>query len=230
MKRITDTTVGRVYNSKFLLDPDIVKAILCRFRCDIPSIFNDDLLFGFIVGGFAKGYAVSDQDIDMFVCVRKYDEAKAQEFRNYYFDLHKEFHLVPDSGKPGELMTLGRLQQKIALINFRSLRPTIHSYYEYEGLLWTEMLTGVRAAQVGDMNILNSVVESCEILPQRWRKEVYELTGDDLSEEERKLSIHRLIKCARKKGYINYVKYGKGFANNIEEAYPFMKTENDNEK
>ena len=225
MKRKTDTTIGRIYHPELLLDVDIIKAILGRFRYDVPAIFQEDLAFGCIVGGFAKGYAVSDQDIDMFVCLHKYDEQKVEAFMDFYYNIHKEFHLVPDTENPGVVTTLGYLSQKIALINARSLRKTIESYYESQGLVWTEMLTGARSAQIGNMSILNSILESCELLPQKWRKEVYDILGDDIPDDIKKLPIHRLIKYARKRGYIKYEKYGRGFANNVEEAYPYMKQE-----
>lgn len=219
MKRETDSTIGRIYKPELLLSIDIIKAIFERFRYDIPAIFGDNLAFGCIVGGFAKGYAVSDQDVDMFVCLREIDEDKVKLYRDFYFTIHEEFDLVPDRGKPGEIMTLGRLFQKIALINHRSLRGKIESYYEYEGLLWTEMLTGPKAAVVGDLTILNKVQEECELLPQKWRKEVYHLMGPKINEELAKLPIQRLIKAARKMGIIEYQKIGKGLANNITEAY-----------
>lgn len=228
MKRKTDSTEGRIFNKELLLKEDIVKAILSRFRYDIPPLFGTNLAFAFVAGGFAKGYAVEDQDIDMFICVRKYDEDQVKSFNEYYIKLHEEFDLVPDMSKPGELMTLGRLAQKIALVNARKLRPIIESYYEYEGLLWTEMLTGVRAAQIGDMNLLNQFVELCETLPQKWRHDVYNLIGENIDINIAKLPIHRLIKFARQNGYITYKKYGKGVANNVEEAHTYMKHSKNN--
>lgn len=221
MKRDTDSTVNRVYDPSLLLEIDIVKAILQRFRYDIPIIFGDSLAFAFVVGGFAKGYAVSDQDIDMFICVYDLDETKIKKYHDFYFNLHSEFNLVPDRGKPGEVMTLGRLFQKIALVNHRKLRAKIESYYEYEGLLWTEMITGAKSAMIGNLEVLSKVEAECELLPQKWRKEIYELMGDKIDIETAKLPIQRLMKVARRLGYMEYLKEGKGVANDVKLAYNF---------
>lgn len=49
-----------------------IAEVSSQFQLKIKEIFEENLVFAFIYGGLAKGYALtSDHDIDMLICLKK---------------------------------------------------------------------------------------------------------------------------------------------------------------
>ena len=132
MNIATDSPTNRVYQPRLMLNYEIVRTAFQRFKNEVPQIFGSNLCFGFVFGGFAKGYAVANQDMDFFICLHQPDPEAVSAFHSWYFAIHNEFNLIPDRDDPGEITTLATLEEKIALIKAKPLRPVINSYYEYE--------------------------------------------------------------------------------------------------
>jgi predicted nucleotidyltransferase len=200
----SDTPGQRVYDAAKLLSEWCVQGIFDRFREDVPDIFGENLEFGFVFGGAAKGYAVANQDIDFFICLRCWDERAVERFRRWYFELHAELGLVPDRRDPGEAMTLARLEEKLEFVRAQPLRRVIETYYEYEAIVWADVLTSAKAAVIGDAAMLERICRRCECLPQRWRRELLGFAGDGVDREITKLPVTRLFRR-----YVKYLKVNR---------------------
>lgn len=199
----SDTPKGRVYDNRRLLKPEVIVAVYEEFRRETPRIFGEDLAFGFIFGGFAKGYAVENQDADMLLCLHRMAEPRLERFREWYFDLHRRYQLTPDRNDPGEVMTPQRLEEKLLYAAATPLRPVIETYYEYEAIVWADVLVGEKAAFIGDLAILDAMTRLCDGLPQRWRGEMLRFHGDVPDPEVAKLPTTRLFRRS-----VTYLKEG----------------------
>jgi hypothetical protein len=155
-----------------LLDERKVADALRSFREDVPRVFGDELVFGFVSGGFAKGYATSEHDIDAFVCVRELRVEASSAFRAWYLDAHRALGVAPDLRDPGEIVPFARLTEKIEWVRTRHLAREVQTYYEYEAVVWADMLSGAKAARIGDIARLAEMEAACELLPQRWRADI----------------------------------------------------------
>jgi hypothetical protein len=202
-KLLSDSPTGRKYDPSQLLPTSTIESVFRRFRSEVPALFAETIGFGFVFGGAAKGYAVQNQDIDFFICLREEDTQGTKRFQRWYFDLHEEFGLLPDRSDPGEVMTAARLAQKVEYVRVRPVRPVIETYFEYEALVWADVLSGEKAARIGDLNLLESFVCKCEALPQRWRKELLSMAGPSVDIEVAKLPTTRLFRR-----YVKYLKHG----------------------
>ena len=146
----SDTPGQRVFDARKLIEPTVVTEIYGEFRRAAPGFFGGDLVFAFIFGGFAKGYAVQNQDVDIFVCARRAASAPTDKFRSWYFDLHARYDLIPDRADPGEVMSPERLEEKLLFAAQTPVRAEVQTYYEYEAIVWADILCGEKAAVVGD--------------------------------------------------------------------------------
>ncbi|MFM0204684.1 hypothetical protein PQR53_33145 [Paraburkholderia fungorum] len=196
-KKIDDIHT-RIFDPKKLLDVSIVDAVFEEFRNVVPNIFGSNLAFGFVFGGFAKGYAVSNQDADFYICNRKEERNQVDNFRFWYFDVHERYGLWPDIEVPGSISTLSHLREKIEFAKNLPLRPIIETHYEAQSIIWCDIMSGPKAAKIGDLTLLNEIETSCELLPQKWRREALSLIGENVDLETTKLPITRLFRKAVK--------------------------------
>lgn len=74
-----------------LVPKELVDKLQFEFKAEIAKIFGDNLLFAFIGGGIAKGYADYDHDIDAIVVQKKYNETQAKDYQRFFYALHKKF-------------------------------------------------------------------------------------------------------------------------------------------
>lgn len=199
----SDSPIGRTYDPKKLLSDKIIKSVFDEFRDVAGKIFGQNLEFGFVVGGAAGGYAVEDQDIDFFICINRHNDVQYKNWLAWYFKLHDKYGLKPDRTDPGEIVERDTLIEKLKFVRHRPLRPVIETFYEYEAIVWGDMLTGNKAAMVGSLEKLNLILEIVEDLPQRWRIQILKMIGNKVSLETAKLSTTRLFRHA-----ITYLKEG----------------------
>ena len=199
----TDEVVGRIYNPREMLEPKVLKEIYDRFRNDVPPIFGNNLVFGFLFGGFAKGYAVKDQDADFYICLKEENAEQIANFREWYFNLHAHYDFAPDVEIPGSISTWAHLNEKINFAVQTPLRPVIETSYEKQCIVWGDIMSGEKAAKIGDLNKLNEIEVCCEGLTQRWRMELLRILGEKADLEASKLPITRLFRKA-----ITYQKIG----------------------
>jgi len=170
-----------------------------KFKNAVSEIFSSNLVFAFVFGGFAKGYATSDHDIDMFVCLDHRDAKQEILFRKFYFSIHSSFALPPDHQDPGEVMSLPELRQRLAHMDRISMSPILEDYDVYEGIVWVDCLAGQVLGEVGDIALLHQIKFQCSGLVERWRTEILErCVGVDTlrleSEEILKLGFTRLCR------------------------------------
>jgi hypothetical protein len=198
-----DTVEGRTYDPSKLLDHKIMIKVYDEFREAVPRIFGNNLVFGFVFGGFAKGYAVNNQDADFFISLHDYYLEQIAEFHEWYFDLHERYGFAPDLEMPGSITTLAHLQEKISYAARTPLRPVIESSYEKQCIVWADLMSGEKAAKIGDLNALNEIEVSCEGITQRWRKELLTMLGEKATLDIAKLPITRLFRHS-----VKYLKEG----------------------
>jgi hypothetical protein len=182
--------------------PESIKKIVeSEFRVGIQNIFKDNLIFGLIFGGFGKGYASQNHDIDMFILVNKIDPAQKLEFTDWYFALHDKFGFKPDPIDPGEVAELGDLLNRITLLEASHIRPVIETYYEYEGIVWVDALSeGNRGLTIVNKDISEEIFRRAKSLNTRWREEILSIRTDP-PESLASLDLRRLFK-----GHIKYLK------------------------
>ena len=180
------------------------EAITRAFPPAIRRIFEDQLCFGFVFGGFGKGYGGPGHDIDMFVAVNQLAASAQAEFVSWYMALHQELRLPPDLEYPGELVLLGDLERRIRFLEASHIRPVIESQYEYESILWVDALSEEKLAFVSgpgiDMEQLDQLMKRAYSLMLKWRSEVILWRPEPLS-ELKKLDLRRLFK-----GHVSYLK------------------------
>lgn len=198
-----DLVEGRVFTPKKLLAPQIVRDVYTDFRKNVPAIFDDNLVFGFIFGGFAKGFAAQDQDADFFLCLHHLNPKQIENFHAWYFDLHRKYGFAPDLETPGSIGSLEHVIEKLEFAIKTPLRQVIETSYEKQCIVWADLMTGEKAAKIGDISTLNDLEQKCEGLPQRWRQELLAFQGANADLETAKLPITRLFRKT-----ITYLKQG----------------------
>jgi len=153
------------------------------FMNGVCKIFGDNLAFGFICGGFAKGFWDNDHDIDTFICVKKpINKETAKAYLEWYYNLHRKHNFPPDDDYPGEIVELDVLQKKLKLLYTLKLDLKVTDINIREAILWADMLVGKK------MGLLCTIPEVCNALqkefvcyPEKWKTEVLSL----ISEEDR---------------------------------------------
>ena len=155
-----------------LIPASTVAAIRDRFVGEVPEIFGSNFVFGFIFGGVAKGYADLDHDIDTFICVHRTDRSAEQIFRRWYFDLHNDFEMKADESDSGEVMTLYNLSQRVNYVLNTPFRLTIDSYFEYEAIVWVDILADQKIGVAGDLLRLKHFEKLCGPMPAVWRSTI----------------------------------------------------------
>lgn len=183
---------------------DVVLAIGEEFESTVPAIFGEHLGFAFIFGGFGKGYAGWDHDVDMFVCLDRVDHDYRATFARWYLQLHGRFGLPPDLGYPGELVVAKDLDNRLALLERRNIRPIVESLYEYEAILWADGLIEKKLGFVAGPALTEDQVmrflDRAYALGRRWRVTMEKLRPEPACELA-ELDLRRLFK-----GYVKYLK------------------------
>lgn len=190
----SDTHGQRVFDHRQLLDAETIKSVYAEVRSAVPEIFGANLAFAFIFGGFAKGYAVRDQDCDIFICLKADHPEQIARFRHWYFDLHDRYGLTPDRNDPGEIMVLDDLVRRLSNLRNIEIRPVIETFDDYETIVWGDVMTDQKAVLLGDTGILADCMQICEGLPQAWRRALLQIGGEDLPLEVTKLPTTRLFR------------------------------------
>ena len=152
---------------------ETVDEIVRRFAKEVPPIFGDNLVFGFVCGSVARGVTVYDDDIDTLIVLKKIDYDQIHRFRTWIFDLHDTFSMKIDKDFPYELFTLETLEEKFSALD--RIRPSLHyvSSPTYDTMTWAEMVYNPsKAGIIGDQDLFKSQADRCNEHVQRWRKEI----------------------------------------------------------
>ena len=152
--------------------------IVDAYGTAVPAIFGENLVFGFIFGSFAKGYAAPGHDIDMFLCVKHDDTEQREAFQAWYVALHDRLELSPDLQDPGEMTTMERLRWKIDFAERLLIRPRICSYFAYEAVVWTDALSDRKLGVIGDCNLVDRLERQCSKIMSTWRGQLFRLAHE----------------------------------------------------
>ncbi len=167
------------------MEKNIIDEILAETKSTLEAIFKNEMLFGFVCGGFSKGYADENHDVDIFVCLNN-DPAREIERRylKWYFDLHKRYRLKPDYDYPGEIVTYNKLVKSLEMLKNFKLTLKINSIRIKEAIIWADMITGKTVAETGrNLNMLHVLKIKYSKYPERWKKEILALISKDEREE-----------------------------------------------
>lgn len=150
------------------------------FMYGVCKIFGDNLAFGFICGGFAKGFWDNNHDIDTFVCVKKpIGEETAKTYLEWYYDLHKKYNFPPDDDYPGEIIELDTLKTKLKLLHTLKLELKVNDIDTREAILWADMLVGKKMGLVcNNRKVFDTLQDEYANYPEKWKKEVLLLISE----------------------------------------------------
>ena len=168
---------------------DVIKNDIYReFELEIKNIFGENLIFGFIFGGFSKGYATNKHDIDMFICLENRNDEQEKKFQEFYFRLHNKFGLPPDFIDPGEITTLNHLADVVKLLKAYQIRRVVRTFDEYEAIVWGDIFSGEVSCIVGDASAFQSIQNACLEFPAQWRAQLLKLVDQKTLEAEGRLN------------------------------------------
>jgi len=195
------------------MESKIIEEILAEVKIKLSTIFKDEMLFGFVCGGFSKGYADENHDVDIFVCLKNELPKKIEEeYLQWYFDLHKKYGIKPDYDYPGEIVTYNRLMNTLNILKTLKLTLEIKEVQTKKAIIWADMITSQTAAETGSrLNLLYELKSQFQIYPDKWKGEVLE----SISKEERnewKDKSHLLI-------MEHFMKYPKYDGKKLEQYY-----------
>ncbi|MBU4338949.1 hypothetical protein KKB43_00845 [Patescibacteria group bacterium] len=163
------------------IETNIVNEILSEVQSGLNEIFGDNLLFGFVCGGFSKGYADKEHDIDTFVCLRQQKtEKEYEEYLRWYFALHKKYGVNPDYDYPGEVVTYDYLIETLSILKTLVLTLEIKEVKTKKAIIWADMITSKTAGHVGTrLELLHKL--KCEYgkYPDKWKQEVLAMVSED---------------------------------------------------
>lgn len=188
-------------------------AISEQVRIGLPRIFGDNLVFGFVCGGIAKGYADNFHDIDTFSCVRSLPDPQTEDaYYRWYFELHREFGLPPDFDYPGEVVTLERLSRVLKILKTLKLTLSIDSVDTKKAIIWTDMITGGIAGRTGqEQDLLDAIIAEYGIYPAQWKREILDLIPPEERSQWENV-VHTLI-------MERYMRYPKHDGKKLEGRY-----------
>lgn len=141
------------------------------FRKSILNIFDNNLMFAFICGSFAREREELVDDLDLFICLKKngndYDNHR---FKKWYYEIHKKYKLNPDHSFPGELMTIDILLERLREIEEVKPRIIIKKKRYYDGIVWSGMLSGKYKKFAGNRPAFLRLRKRAKVLCNNWEK------------------------------------------------------------
>ena len=173
---------------------ETIERILSEVMVKLEDIFGENMLFGFVCGGFSNGYADKNHDVDIFVCLRSEPTKEVgDEYLQWYFDLHKRYGLKADYDYLGEIVIYEKLAETLAILKDLKLTLQIESVQTKKAIIWADMITSKTASETGsDLGLLYRLKRKYKKYPKQWKREVLAL----ITEEEREKWItknHLLI-------------------------------------
>lgn len=162
---------------------EIINIILEEVKIKLNEIFGDQMLFGFVCGGFSKGYADENHDVDIVVCLSKESTKEmAEKYLQWYFDLHMRYGIKADYNHPGLVVTIKELLDTLEILKTLKLTLKIDDVKTMEAIIWADMIASQTAAETGsDLGLLRRLKSELQKYPEQWKQEVLSL----ITEEER---------------------------------------------
>lgn len=186
------------------------------FIAGMRDIFRENLSFGFICGGFAKGYWDRKHDIDVFICVNDLDSVRkrqASEYILWYYDVHNKYGFPPDDAYPGEIVEKNDLIRTLKILRDLQLQLKITDISIKEAIIWADMIVGKKTGIVGnDLVLLTSLEKEYKNYPEKWKEEILSLISDsDRIQWKNKsylLIMENFMKYPQNDAWDFYRKYG----------------------
>lgn len=194
------------------LGPELCAKICSEVQKGVAGIFDGNLVFGFVCGGVAKGYADDSHDIDLVVCTSTpIDEGVRDSYYDWYFDLHDRYSLPPDYDYPGEVVTYGQFSDTLVLLRGLELSLHVTDVRVKKAIIWGDMITGGIDGRVGDVALIDRVINEYKDEPERWKQQVLALIPEG-EREVWKDKNHTLL-------MERYMKYPKHDGKGLEAKY-----------
>lgn len=154
-----------------------IEKILSEVKIKLNEIFGDEMIFGFVCGGFSKGYADENHDVDIFVCLKNdLQTEKEKIYLLWYFDLHKRYGIKPDFDYPGEIVTYKKLIRVLEKLKYLKLTLKIEDVLTKKAIIWADMITSKTAAETGSsLKLLYKLKKEYGKYPNQWKQEVLSL-------------------------------------------------------
>ena len=137
-----------------------IAEVSSKFQLKIEEIFEENLVFGFVYGGLAKGYALtSDHDIDMLICLKKLNQTHIDKFREFYYDIHEKYEYtadpelswdIHDTNASREFITFTEILDIINHLNDLKISLIIKYFKEYEEIVVCDIFAGHVTAKTDD--------------------------------------------------------------------------------
>jgi len=156
------------------MQPKIIEKIITEVQIKLKEIFGNTMLFGFVCGGFSKGYADKNHDVDIFVCLNhKLTKDVEKKYLDWYFFLHKKYGLKADYDYPGEIITYSKLNNTLKILRDLKLTLVINDIRTKKAIIWADMITSKTSAECGtNLNLLKKLKNKLSHYPDKWKQEV----------------------------------------------------------
>jgi len=148
------------------------------FMRDVPVIFDENLIFGFIFGSFAKGYADDDHDIDTLVYLKTIDEDQYQEYLNWLVDLHTRYDMQIDPVYPCEVLDTTHMDRMKRNASEIRLSTRFNSISVFDQIVWIQVLADEKYAVIGDRNALKDCEDFFMSFPEKWKSTALSDSGE----------------------------------------------------
>jgi len=142
------------------------------FLSTLGGIFGANLLFGFVFGSFAKGYATFGHDIDTFVCLETRNSFAERGYLVWLENIHDELGLVVDKDYPAEIVCQADLEHMLKRLKRLRLALNDNESSAFDYVVWTEALAGPKRFMVGDERKALHYERRCVGFPEKWRLDI----------------------------------------------------------
>ncbi len=123
------------------------------FKDAVQKIFQENLVFAYIFGSYARNRAKSYSDVDTMVCVKKKDPRQIRQYLKWLFEISEIFGKIPDFKYPAEIVEFDKLQKTVTTFEKLNLVLGINSSEAYNSMIWLHSLSHYKSAIVNEKNI-----------------------------------------------------------------------------
>lgn len=139
---------------------------------NINDIFGDELVFSFVFGSYAKNEESPTSDIDLFICLNKYNESSINEFRKWYFKFHYMYGKFPDVLYPGEVLSIENLENILNNNENVILKETNNSEI-FDLIFYTQIFTDKKIFLAGNQKIIEKYQKEFEKNISKYCEEIF---------------------------------------------------------
>lgn len=145
-----------------------------EYKFFIQSLFKNNLNFAFVFGSYAKGNSKNSSDMDILVCIKKWDDDQVENFRKWYFKFHYMYGKVPDFIYPGEIVTEDQLNDIIKNNNNLEIKLN-NNLKTFDALFYTQIFTDKKSEVIGNKKLLLKIESNFKNFLSNFCNQIYEL-------------------------------------------------------